>query len=101
MAPESRSGSSRRSSSSSSSSRSSRSHSSASSSSSSGGSRRYIVSIANLQRAMELLPEPEFTNGDSYEVSLDGRKVPFRKVKFKDSRGRSEQWIFDGKVLVS
>lgn len=50
---------------------------------------------------MDQLPEPEFTNGEKYLVEIEGRKVPFRKVKFKDSRGRSEQWIFDGKVLVS
>ncbi|MDP0499302.1 MAG: hypothetical protein Q7P63_04295 [Verrucomicrobiota bacterium JB022] len=78
------------------------SRSSSSSSSSSGGKdRRYIVSLPLLQRAMDLLPEPEFTNGDQHLVEIEGRKVPFRKIKIKDSRGRSEQWIFDGKVLVS
>ena len=62
---------------------------------------RYIHKIDTIQAAIEDLPEADYWHEDTYEAQAgENHPVLFRKVKFKDSRGKCVRWIYDGKIVV-
>jgi hypothetical protein len=62
---------------------------------------RYIPSLHTIQQAADSLPPAQGWRADSYSVPVnDERLIEFRRIKFKTRDGKTERWVYDGKVLV-
>lgn len=63
--------------------------------------QRYVPSLERIEEAAAQLPDADKHHGETHVVQLDnGRSIEFRRIKFKDTSGRSHRWIYEGKVLV-
>lgn len=63
---------------------------------------RYIPSIRTLKKAAESLPPAQTWRADTVQVPVhEDRLIEFKKVRFKTKEGRSDRWVYEGKLIVS
>lgn len=64
---------------------------------------KFIPGSEALMKAATSLPPSDSFRGDTFHAQLgDSRVVEFRKIKFRNSRGKKvSRWVYDGKVMFS
>lgn len=63
---------------------------------------RYIPSMRIIKKAAESLPPAQTWRADTVHVPVnENRVIEFKKVRFKNKDGRTDRWVYEGKIIVS
>ncbi|MEY3000527.1 MAG: hypothetical protein RL648_741 [Verrucomicrobiota bacterium] len=63
---------------------------------------RYIPSIRTLKKAAESLPPAQTWRADTVQVPVnETRLIEFKKIRFKTKEGKTDRWVYEGKLIVS